>query len=104
MYIQVDRDGAFSVHEAQSLTSLKLMTPLSHIALTQALQRNQHVGCIADSEHVWISQAWLFSHGVSDDPTWAAKFAKMIDYARGKGWFHPTLPALRVHVERTGAQ
>jgi len=37
------------------------------------------------------------------DDAWAAGFAGMLDYARGKGWLTGDGTAIRAHVEPTGA-
>jgi hypothetical protein len=100
MYVFVDGSGRFRVHEAQDLSGLKLVTGLSPDQLHQAFNDKDGPVFPDNSRHVWISQAWLRAQGPADD-TWTSGFEKMMQYARSRGWEHPTGCAVRVHVERT---
>jgi hypothetical protein len=100
MYVFVDGLGRFRVHEAQDLTGLKLVTGLSQDQLHKAFDDKHGPVFPGNSRHVWISQDWLRAQGPAD-ATWTSQFEKMMQYARSKGWVHPTGGAIRVHVERT---
>jgi hypothetical protein len=103
MYIRVDESGSFSVHDPQDLGRLKLVTALDQAQLLDAFDQGAAPGFLANADHVWISQEWLFAQGLPADEAWAQKFRNMMDYARSKGWLHPTFTAVRVHIERAAA-
>jgi hypothetical protein len=103
MYVSVDDKGHFRVRETQDLAALKLVTSLTQTQLLEAFDGNSAPGFLANPDHAWISQDWLFAQGLPADAAWVLGFRKMMDYARTKGWMHPTFTAVRVHIEHTAA-
>jgi hypothetical protein len=55
MYIRVDETGNLAVHEARNLSTLKLVTSLTHAQLLETFAAPAAPCSLADSEHVWIS-------------------------------------------------
>jgi hypothetical protein len=59
-------------------------------------------GRVAGAGHVWVRAAavegWAGAAGALDD-AWREGFAKMLDYARTKGWTDESGEFVQAHIE-----
>jgi hypothetical protein len=96
MYVLIDHTGAASLVEPHAFTAFKLVTELPKSCLGAALGK---VGTLKDTDHVWVSQAWLREQGAAYGDDWAKKLDGMISYAASKGWLDENAGAILAHIE-----
>jgi hypothetical protein len=96
--------GTVVLDEPAAFDGFKVVAPAGadEAAVAAALGAD---GRIAGSGHVWVRAAavegWA-AGGAADgavDDAWRAGFAKMLDYARTKGWTDESGEFVRAHIE-----
>lgn len=97
--VEVAKDGSVALLEPEDTRAFKLVAPreMDEHDVVQALRS------VADVEfdHAWVRQAWIRETSpLASSGEWQASFAKMLDYARSKGWLRPADEAIRAHIER----
>lgn len=100
MIVNVQSGGSVSLLEAEDTRGFKLVVPrdLGDADLARALSGAADLV----QGHAWVSQDWIRENSpLADSSEWQASFAKMVDYADGKGWLRDTDKAIRAHVERS---
>ena len=89
MLIRVAGDGAVRLEEPANLKQFKLV--VEGDAAGEALKRALGAAGRVEGEHVWVSPDWLRREsGMAADVTWQEGFARMVEFARGKGWVDTT--------------
>ena len=95
MLVRVE-NGVARLDGPRDFTALSLVADPGDPALTE-------LGVWVDEEHLVVPSERLASlaGGIADELGWRQDFAKMLDYARGKGWVDDA-GGVRLHVRRQG--
>lgn len=99
MIVEVRNDGSVNLAEPGDTRGFKLVAPrgMTEHDIVLALKG------VADVEldHAWVRQPWIQEMSpLAASVEWQASFARMLDYARSKGWLRPADEAIRAHIER----
>jgi hypothetical protein len=93
MLIKVEPSGHARLEDQDNFRAFKVLCTATVHECESALGT---VGRL-DGDHLWVSRAWVESHGPSDE-TWRTGLRKMLDYAAASGWTDGT-GAIRAHIE-----
>lgn len=109
MIIRVDpAAGSVVLEEPAAFTGFKVVAPAGadEVAVAAVLGAD---GRVAGEGHVWVRAAAVegWARGVDGvdgvvDDGWRAGFAKMLDYARTKGWTDESGEFVQAHIEPAG--
>ena len=103
MRLHLAHDSAVEVVDPDDCTALSVTTELPARAAGETLV-GSGLATAADDEAVWLDIDELRKRaapGGSDG--WDARYAAMIEYARGKGWLDPSATSVRAHLARPPA-
>jgi hypothetical protein len=100
--VQLSADSA-RVAEPDDCTRLHVATSLPADAVDDAL-RGSGTGHLDTEQDALLDVETLRTRAraAADAPDWDERWAKMIDYARSKGWLTAGDAAVRAHVEYDG--
>ena len=100
MLIRIGRDQQPRLEQPEDLRSFKLVIDAEKSTLAPIQAAFSKAGRIENSEIAWVSETWLRAESpLRDDPKWLEGFGKMVEYAKTKGWVHPTDGTIRAHIE-----
>lgn len=97
MRVIFDAEGGMKLEAADALDRFDARSDCPAALIDKALEG---IGRRDGESHVWISQAWLLSHG-PQDPAWRAGLDAMTAYARSRGWVDAA-GAIRAHLAPAG--
>lgn len=92
MFINIPASGPAVLEDAENFKAFKIVAAAGAPAAAFA-----EIGRL-DSDHVWVSTAWLKANGKPEDGNWLAGLDKMLGYAKGAGWLDDS-GAVRAHIE-----
>ncbi|MDD7941565.1 hypothetical protein PHK61_24390 [Actinomycetospora lutea] len=103
MIVQLSADAA-RVAEPDDCTSLHVATALPADAVDAALRGTGTGHLQTDDALLDVETLRTRARAGADAPDWDERWAKMIDYARSKGWLTADDAAVRAHVEYDGGR
>lgn len=100
MLIRLGRDHHPRLEQPEDLRAFKLVIDAGKSELGSLQAAFSKAGRIESEQIAWVSEAWLRTESpLHDDPKWLEGFGKMVEYAKSKGWMHPTDGTIRAHIE-----
>jgi hypothetical protein len=102
MLIRIGRDHRPRLEEADNFRGFKVVIDVDRGALSQCQAGFTTAGKLENDQHAWVNADWLRAEAsMSDEPAWQEGMARMLEFARTKGWLSPD-GSIRAHVEWTG--
>lgn len=91
-------DNSVTVTDVDNLRELEVRSDLPVATVSQRLQA-AGLGT-AEGEHAWLDTHSLetMASALSDDNEWTTGYARMLDYARSKGWCDDESHTVRAHL------
>jgi hypothetical protein len=100
MRIHLAQDSSVEVVDPDDCTALSVTSELPARTSGEALV-GSGLATAADDEAVWLDIDELRKRAAPGGADgWDARYAAMIDYARGKGWLDESTNSVRAHIAR----
>ena len=96
MIVRVDAGGRASLEQPEDCRAFHVEASGSDLATVAASLGSRPP---VPDDHVWVGVDWVRQQAAGRvGPGWDADFAKMLDFAAGKGWLDGSGQAIQAHV------